>query len=62
MPDISICQNGRKCPRVPFCYRYLAIPDSYQSYMDFYKKGKRCNNFLPLQPGDKIFYLRRKDG
>jgi hypothetical protein len=30
-PDISMCKN-EECPKKETCYRFKAIPDSYQSY------------------------------
>jgi len=34
MPDISKCQ-GKKCNKKEQCYRFMAIPDLYQSYSNF---------------------------
>ena len=42
--DISMCANYL-CPLRKRCYRYLAIPDEYQSYGDFKPEGKKCEAF-----------------
>jgi len=34
MPDISMCTN-KKCELRKKCYRYTAIPESYQCYAGF---------------------------
>ena len=34
MPDISMCNND-KCNKKSDCYRYCAIPSSWQSYAHF---------------------------
>ena len=34
MPDISMCVNVQ-CVKRLTCYRYIAKPSEYQSYMDF---------------------------
>lgn len=34
MPDISMCLN-EECSRKLECWRYMAIPDSWQSYIEF---------------------------
>ena len=33
MADISMCQR-RDCGKKNTCFRYLAFPDEYQSYLD----------------------------
>jgi hypothetical protein len=50
MPDISMCQND-KCNLNKECYRYMAIPSSYQSYADFNENN--CESFTPIN-GRKI--------
>lgn len=44
MTDISMCTNAL-CPKRDLCYRYMAIPDSWQSYMEFQNICHRDNNF-----------------
>ena len=34
MPDISMCLN-KQCPLRTDCYRFLAVPNTHQSYTDF---------------------------
>ncbi len=44
MPDISMCKNT-KCRLKKSCYRYMAIPLSYQTYGDFeptINDSKKC--------------------
>ena len=51
MPDISMC-NGKKCPKKKQCYRYMAIPDRYQSYAMFEEsclKDKKFENFWSIE-------------
>ena len=45
MPDISMC-NNEKCDKKNECYRYMAIPNSWQSYADFDEKD--CGYFMPI--------------
>ena len=46
MPDITLC-NTKTCPSRKTCYRFMAIPDTWQSYTDFApKKGdKKCEHY-----------------
>jgi len=60
MPDISMCLNGEKCPKSKHCYRFCAVPDSWQSYSDFYVNNDRCEHFLKIEKGDKICQRRIK--
>lgn len=34
MPDISMCKN-KECPKATQCYRFMAVPNRYQSWADF---------------------------
>lgn len=43
MPDISMCRN-EKCPVKTKCYRYMAMPNGWQSYANF-EGGKKCSGF-----------------
>ena len=47
MPDISMCTGGA-CRRKMTCYRYMAKPDEYQSYMEFYADGPACAYYAPI--------------
>jgi lipoate synthase len=44
MPDITMCSNAI-CPKREICYRYVCIPDQWQSYMEFHNICTRENNF-----------------
>lgn len=45
MPDITMCE-GVGCPIKTDCYRYLAVPDSYQSYfMASPYEGETCRYY-----------------
>ncbi len=50
MPDISMC-NNEKCDKKNKCYRYMAIPSSWQAYSNFDEKD--CEYFMPIN-GRKI--------
>jgi hypothetical protein len=53
MPDISMCQHSA-CPKSKECYRFMAIPDKWQSYMAFEFICKESNNYQWLyEIGDK---------
>jgi hypothetical protein len=53
MPDISMCQHSA-CPKSKECYRFMAIPDGWQSYMEFKNICKEINNYQWLyEIGDK---------
>lgn len=44
MSDITMCMNGKDCPKHEECYRYMARPDDvYQSYAMFYTPGQHCD-------------------
>jgi len=46
MPDISMCQN-EKCKLKMECYRYMAVPSSWQTYADFNEEN--CESFSPIE-------------
>lgn len=48
MPDITMCINGKDCPKHEECYRYMAKPDIYQSYTMYYQKDKACDSFWKI--------------
>jgi len=53
MPDIAMCQHS-SCPKSNDCYRFRAIPDSWQSYMNFEYICKETNNYQWFyETGDK---------
>jgi hypothetical protein len=45
MSDISMCQN-EKCKLKIKCYRYMAVPSSWQTYADFNEEN--CESFSPI--------------
>lgn len=59
MPDITMCAN-KTCPNRKNCYRFMAIPDKYQSYSGFIpkldknKKWIDCDYFDMVRMTDKI--------
>lgn len=55
MPDITMCLN-ENCLSRKNCYRFMAIPDDYQSYSLFensFNKDK-CKYFWKINSLDKI--------
>lgn len=54
MADISMCE-GRNCKQRNECYRYTAVPDKLQSYVEFdkIKEKDSCNGFLEDEYGKK---------
>lgn len=56
MPDITMCK-GTKCPLKKDCYRFLAKPDSWQSFfakVPFNKKLKECEFYWKVAKGIKV--------
>ena len=54
MPDIAMCQEN-DCPKKDSCYRFRAIPENIQCYMQpesFDETG--CPDYLSILPGHKI--------
>lgn len=49
MPDIAMCMN-ENCPKSRTCYRFLATPDSRQTYIqpEFTKAG--CDLYWEINP------------
>jgi hypothetical protein len=47
MPDITKCDNS-ECPSCTICWRFMAVPNAYQSYGAFQPDGQMCDNFLSL--------------
>lgn len=46
MPDITLCAS-KKCRRKKTCYRAkVNIRTLWQSYSDFYEKGKKCGYYM----------------
>jgi len=57
MPEISMCKND-KCSLKLKCYRYVAVPSKYQSYMkfesdDFDKCFLDISRFVKTPPTEK---------
>jgi hypothetical protein len=44
MPDICMCKN-EKCPKKEECYRYMAKPSEWQSYIEFKNICNEENNY-----------------
>ena len=44
MADISLCKF-KECPKSKECYRFMAIPDKWQSYMEFKNICKEQNDY-----------------
>jgi len=47
MPDITMCSNNY-CPKKKKCYRYMAVPNMWQSYCKFDYRGA-CDYFIALK-------------
>lgn len=49
MPDITMC-NGGDCIKKSNCYRYMAKPDSYQSFFAEVPKetGDDCKHYWEM--------------
>lgn len=47
MIDFSMCTD-KKCPRRKQCYRFMATPDKFQSYVVSGRSpmAKKCVNFI----------------
>ncbi len=49
MNDITMCKNN-DCKDRQKCYRYTAMPSSYQSYADFKpRKDGECDSYYPVK-------------
>lgn len=50
MPDICMCDNDN-CPRKLTCYRYVAVPDTYQSYFseDPREEDGSCKHYYDIE-------------
>jgi hypothetical protein len=46
MPDITKCDNS-DCPSCTICWRFMAKPNTYQSYGIFQPDGDKCSSFWP---------------
>jgi hypothetical protein len=53
MPDITMC-CGTRCDKKYECYRYMAVPNIYQSVASFADHDGECDNFLEIQGRDTI--------
>lgn len=45
--DMSLCVNAI-CPLRAKCFRYLAVPGKWQSWMCAEVKGDSCDLFIPV--------------
>ena len=61
MPDISMCDT-EDCPNKITCYRYVAIPDKYQSFFaaDPREPDGSCTNFWDIKLPKKAKNVKRK--
>lgn len=49
MADISMCKDNT-CPSRKTCFRFIAKPSEYQSYMKFDRKEKaKCNSYWAIE-------------
>lgn len=48
MADITKCANSDKCPNKDYCYRNIANASDWQSYMNFYKDGEICKDYIEM--------------
>ena len=62
MPDITMCINGKDCPKHEECYRYMAKPDIYQSYTMYYQKDKACDSFWKISNEKERRCIKKKTG
>jgi len=51
MPDIAMCKQ-EDCPRKMECYRYLAVPEHWQSYI--LPNPKDCKHFWQIEAGMRL--------
>ncbi len=51
MPDITMCQNSA-CSKALECYRFVAIPGSWQSFFADMTESK-CEHYMPLRLGQR---------
>lgn len=59
-----MCSN-QNCPSKNKCYRFMAKPDSYQTYSEFIvpKNRKKCDSFVPIREvPTEIDWLKAKYG
>ena len=67
MVDIAMCSR-RDCPNKNTCYRYLAFPDEYQTYLiidtpiiDNCEHYWRCRNPKELREMNKLNGMKGED-
>lgn len=53
MSDIAMCSN-HSCPSRDYCYRFTAVPSSFQSYASFNVPDKEDKCVYYLWNGHKI--------
>ena len=59
MADISMCRED-ECPRREACWRYLAPPDKWQSYIKPEWGDHGCDLYWPLDDVLKELYSKKK--
>jgi len=60
MPDITLCTNNT-CTAKRTCYRFMAEPSEWQSYMAFGDiHGNKCSSFIEI--GGRKCVEEEKDG
>ena len=58
MPDITMCLN-EVCKKKYDCYRYMAIPNNFQSMCCF--NAENCEHFYKIMKGDRIKKKENED-
>lgn len=60
MVDLAMCKN-EDCPVKKSCYRYLAKPDSYQSYFTGIKATEEgCDVYWKVSSEEEVNKLNRE--
>jgi len=60
MVDISMC-NRRDCAKKNTCFRYLAFPDEYQSYImiNDIDLSKGCDRYWRCKDAKELAYMNK---
>ena len=53
MVDISMCAE-KACPKAKICYRFIAKPSEWQSYLTPNKTGGECELFIMAKSKSEI--------
>ena len=56
MVDITMCRN-LQCAKKDICYRFNAIPSSFQSYSDFQPVNGECNHLWEFLTDEELSLL-----